>query len=201
VKLLFATRNRGKLKELASLVAPHGFEVVSLDDLSEMAEVIEDAPTFAGNAEKKARAALAATGLPSLADDSGLEVDALSGAPGVYSARWAGVVGEAKDAANNAKLLASLAEVPDERRGARFRCALAFVDDSGALLTAEGTCEGAIARAPRGVGGFGYDPLFLVAGTGCTMAELSADEKNRVSHRGQALRALVKALARQTGIT
>ena len=201
MKLLFATRNRGKLKELAQLVAPHGFEVVSLDDLSEMAEVIEDAPTFAGNAEKKARAALAATGLPSLADDSGLEVDALSGAPGVFSARWAGAVGEAKDAANNAKLLASLAEVPDERRTARFRCALAFVDDRGVLLTAEGTCEGTIARTARGVGGFGYDPLFVVAGTGRAMAELSADEKNRVSHRGQALRTLVKALASHSGIT
>ena len=191
-KLLFATRNRGKLAELSELVRPYGYEVLSLDDFSAMGEVVEDAPTFAGNAEKKARAALAATGCPSLADDSGLEVDARDGAPGVQSARYAG---NHDDAANNAKLLSALAEVPDGKRSARFRCALALIDVSGTLQLTEGACEGRIARAPRGLYGFGYDPLFLVGTGERTMAELAPDEKNRLSHRGQALRAMANALA------
>jgi XTP/dITP diphosphohydrolase len=195
VKLLFATHNRGKLAELRALVEPHGFEVLSADDVP-LAPVEEDAATFAGNAEKKARAAHAQTGLAALADDSGLEVDALDGAPGVYSARYAGAAHD--DAANNAKLLAALADVPDGKRGARFRCALAFVDraHAPALLT-DGVCEGAIARAPRGTHGFGYDPLFLVADAGYarTMAELAPDEKNRLSHRARALGAMTSALA------
>lgn len=197
-RLLFATRNAGKLRELRALTAPHGIEVVSLDEVAPFDEVDEDAPTFAGNAEKKARAALAATGLAALADDSGLEVDALGGAPGVRSARYAQ---PHDDAANNQKLLAALAEVPDGRRTARFRCALALVTPKGRLLTADGTCEGAIAHAPRGSGGFGYDPLFIVAALpgGRTMAELSPDEKNRISHRGQALRAMVERIGHDLG--
>jgi len=191
VKLVFATHNRGKLRELRELVAPLGFDVVSADDAA-LAPVEEDAPTFAGNAEKKARAAHAQTGLAALADDSGLEVDALGGAPGVRSARYAI---EHDDAANNQKLLAALAEVPDADRAARFRCALAFVDGAELIVT-RGACEGAIARAPRGSNGFGYDPLFLVAAApGRTMAGLAPDEKNRVSHRGQAMRAMASALA------
>jgi XTP/dITP diphosphohydrolase len=192
-KLLFATRNRGKIAELTQLVQPFGYEVLSLDDFSAMPEVVEDAPTFAGNAEKKARTALAATGCASLADDSGLEVDALGGAPGVWSARYAGP--QHDDEANKAKLLAAMAEVPDGKRTARFRCALAFIDENGALLETDGACEGRIARAPRGTGGFGYDPLFLVGDGARTMAELSPEEKNRVSHRGEAMRKLASALA------
>lgn len=187
-RLVFASANRHKVAEIAAMLAPHGWAVEPL-----ALGVEEDAPTFAGNAEKKARAALAATGLPSLADDSGLEVDALGGAPGVLSARYAGE--PCDDAANNAKLLAALAEVPDARRTARFRCALVFVDAAGARLVAEGVCEGRIGHAARGTGGFGYDPLFILDGDGRTMAELAPEEKNRVSHRARALAKMAAALS------
>jgi XTP/dITP diphosphohydrolase len=197
VKLVFATRNAGKLRELTALVEPLGYTVLSLADFGAL-DVVEDAPTFVGNAEKKARAALAASGLPSVGDDSGLEVDALDGAPGVRSARFAGAGHD--DQANNAKLLAALAGVPAARRTARFRCVLVFVDPMGARLVSEGSCEGTILGAPRGTGGFGYDPLFLVAGLGRTMAQLSVDEKNRVSHRARALLALANALASRKAI-
>jgi XTP/dITP diphosphohydrolase len=227
-EIVFASGNAHKVAEIAAMLTPHGFEVVPL-----ALTVEEDAPTFAGNAEKKARAALAQTGLPSLADDSGLEVDALDGAPGVRSARYAaddgpavaaggaavvaggavvtaggavGVAGGAVvatggavdvDAANNRKLLAALAGVPDERRGARFRCALVFVDGDGTRLDADGSCEGAIGHVGRGEFGFGYDPLFVVAGDGRTMAELAPEEKNRISHRARALAKMAHALARR----
>ncbi len=191
-RLCFASGNRHKVAEIAAMLAPRGWAVEALP-----LTVEEDAPTFAGNAEKKARAALAASGAPSLADDSGLEVDALGGEPGVRSARWAGE--PCDDAANNRKLLRALDGVPDERRGARFRCALAFVDADGTVLRAEGTCEGRIGHAPRGSGGFGYDPLFIVDGDGRTMAELAPDEKNRISHRARALGKLAEALARRYG--
>ncbi|HEX9103864.1 MAG TPA: RdgB/HAM1 family non-canonical purine NTP pyrophosphatase [Polyangia bacterium] len=191
-RLAFASGNKHKAAEIAAMLQPLGWEVVPLPLV-----VDEDAPTFAGNAEKKARAALAASGLPSLADDSGLEVDALDGAPGVLSARYAGE--PCDDAANNAKLLGALAGVPDARRTARFRCALVFVDADGARLVAEGACEGRIGHAPRGSGGFGYDPLFLVDGDARhrTMAELGPDEKNRISHRARALAAMALLLERQ----
>jgi XTP/dITP diphosphohydrolase len=191
VKLLFATRNRGKLAELERLVAGLSIEVLSLDQVA-APEVDEDAPDFAGNAEKKARSARAATGIAALADDSGLEVDALGGAPGVRSARYSG---DHDDRANNARLLEELARIPDAERTARFRCAIAFVDEQGRLATADGTCEGAIARAPRGQHGFGYDPLFLVGGGNRTMAELVPEEKDRVSHRGAAMRRILPSLA------
>jgi XTP/dITP diphosphohydrolase len=192
VKIVFASGNRHKVAEIAAMLAPRGFEVSPL-----ALTVVEDAATFAGNAEKKARAALAQTGLPSLADDSGLEVDALDGAPGVLSARYAGEPTD--DGANNAKLLAALAGVPDERRTARFRCALVFVDGDGERLIADGSCDGRIGRAARGSGGFGYDPLFIVNGDGRTMAELTAEEKNRVSHRARALAKMAEALAVRYG--
>jgi XTP/dITP diphosphohydrolase len=192
-QLVFATRNRHKLRELEQLLTPLGYHAVALEALAPNApEVEEDAPTFAGNAEKKARAALEATGLPSLADDSGLEVDALGGAPGVRSARYAGAGHD--DRANNERLLREMAEVPDGQRAARFRCALALVTVDGKLHLAEGTCEGSILRAPRGSGGFGYDPLFRLAGAEQTMAELAAEEKNRVSHRARAMRRLSELL-------
>ena len=194
MKVVFASGNRHKVAEIAAMLAPRGIEVEPLTRAVE-----EDADTFTGNAEKKARAALAATGLPSLADDSGLEVDALGGAPGVYSARYAGEPGD--DRANNEKLLGALAEVPDERRGARFRCALVFVGTDGTVLRTDGSCEGRIGRAGRGSGGFGYDPLFLVAGdaAGRTMAELLPEEKNRVSHRARALAKMAEELAARYG--
>jgi XTP/dITP diphosphohydrolase len=189
-RICFASGNKHKVAEIAAMLEPRGWAVEPL-----VLTVDEDAPTFAGNAEKKARAALARSGLPSLADDSGLEVDALDGAPGVLSARYAGEGHD--DAANNAKLLAALAGVPDEKRTARFRCALVFVDVDGTRLVAEGACEGRIGHAGRGTGGFGYDPLLLVAGDaeGRTMAELAPEEKNRISHRARALAKMADALA------
>ena len=155
-----------------------------------MPEVVEDADTFAGNATKKAREVSAATGLPALADDSGLEVDALGGAPGVYSARYAGDAHD--DAANNAKLLAALAGVPAERRTARFRAVLALADVRGPLgatgaITADGACEGVILDAPRGTGGFGYDPLFFAPELGMTFAEAGTGTKSQLSHRARAM--------------
>jgi XTP/dITP diphosphohydrolase len=188
-RLAFASGNKHKVAEIGAMLRPRGWDVVPL-----ALTVDEDAPTFVGNAEKKARAALAQSGLPSLADDSGLEVDALDGAPGVLSARFAGE--PSNDGANNRKLMAALDGVPDARRTARFRCALVFVDADGTRLVAEGACEGRIGHAPRGSGGFGYDPLFFVDGdaAGRTMAELAPDEKNRISHRARALDELVRAL-------
>ena len=193
-RLAFASGNQHKVAEIAAMLRPRGWEVVPL-----ALTVDEDAPTFAGNAEKKARAALAASGLPSLADDSGLEVDALDGAPGVLSARYAGE--PCDDGANNRKLLGALAGVPAARRTARFRCALVFVDGDGTRLGADGSCEGRIGEAPRGAGGFGYDPLFLVDGDarGRTMAELLPDEKNRISHRARALEKMVRLLEERDG--
>ena len=191
-RLVFASGNRHKVAEISAMLTPRGFAVEPLT-----LTVEEDAPTFVGNAEKKARAALAATGLPSLADDSGLEVDALDGAPGVLSARYAGAGHD--DAANNAKLLAALAGVADAQRGARFRCALVYVDGDGHRLVSDGACEGRIGRSARGSGGFGYDPLFILDGDGRTMAELAAEEKNRVSHRARALVKMAEALGRLYG--
>jgi XTP/dITP diphosphohydrolase len=192
--LVFATRNQGKLVELRQLLPD--VDVIDIEEAArriggEIPEVIEDADTFAGNAAKKAREVSAITQLPALADDSGLEVDALGGAPGVYSARYAGVSGHA-DAANNTKLLAALAGVT--QRTARFRASLALADVTGPLgddvITADGVCEGIILDAPRGTGGFGYDPLFLVPDLGQTFAELGVGTKGDLSHRARAMRAI-----------
>lgn len=191
--LVFATRNRGKLVELRELLP--GIEVRSLDDVH-VPEVVEDADTFAGNAAKKAREVSAATGLPALADDSGLEVDALGGAPGVYSARYAGEPHD--DGKNNAKLLAALAGVPADKRTARFHSVLALADVKGPLgakvITADGTCEGVILEAARGTGGFGYDPLFYSPELGMTFAEAGVGPKSDLSHRARAMRAIKPAL-------
>lgn len=191
MKLVVATRNAGKRRELEALLAPLGYELLTLDEAGVTGEVEETGDTFVENAELKARAALEATGLCVLADDSGLEVDALGGAPGVRSARYAGVAHD--DQANNARLLRELVGVT--ARGARFRCALVYLEPGGRRLVVDGTCEGRIAEAPRGGGGFGYDPLFLIGDR--TMAELSADEKNRSSHRAVALARLVVELERR----
>jgi XTP/dITP diphosphohydrolase len=168
-----------------------GLTLVSLDDVAPFDEAPETGATFEDNALAKARDAFAATGLPCVADDSGLEVAALNGMPGVLSARWAGVHGD--DAANTALLLAQLRDVPDERRGAAFVSACALVSGSGEVVV-RGEWPGTIARQPRGDGGFGYDPVFVPDGSDRTAAQLSPDEKDAVSHRGRALRLLLPAL-------
>lgn len=192
-RVVLATGNPGKLREMRAILAPLQVEVVPLTEFTGQGAE-ESGTTFAANALLKARFAARVSGLAAIADDSGLEVDALDGAPGVYSARFAGE--GAGDAANNARLLAALEGVPDAGRGARYRCAMAYVrtPDDPAPLVCEASWEGRIAAAPAGTGGFGYDPLFLVAGGARTAAELDPADKNRVSHRGQALRALVAQL-------
>jgi len=194
VKLLFATRNRGKLRELRELLAGEPLELLSLEDRPEVPEVEETGATFAENAALKATAAARATRLLALADDSGLEVDALGGDPGVRSARYAGL--GASDGERIQLLLANLAGVPEARRTARFRCAIALVDPARleAPLLCEGSCEGRILEAPRGAGGFGYDPVFLADALGQTFAEAPAETKNGVSHRGQAMRRMAERL-------
>lgn len=189
-RLLLATRNRGKVAELRRLLSdlPGLTGLLTPDDVDGLPEVIEDGSTFEHNACKKARELAAASGLACLSDDSGLQVDALGGRPGVYSARFAGP--NARDADNNQKLLEALREVPDAERCARFVAVLAYAEPSGALFaephTERGICEGRILRLPRGDHGFGYDPLFQPQGLDCSMAELPAAEKNRISHRAQA---------------
>lgn len=195
--IVVASRNRHKVLEIAALFAEARlpFTLVPIDDLAPGVPLHEDEPTFEANALAKARQAAAATNLPALGDDSGLEVDALGGDPGVRSARYAG--DPCDDARNNTKLLGALAGVPEAKRSGRFRCAAAFVDPaSGRELVESGACEGRILEAARGAGGFGYDPLFLVERIGKTMAELSIAEKNTLSHRAAAFRALAAAIAR-----
>ncbi len=192
-RLALATTNRGKLAEVAAILAPFGVEVVAADRLVAGWQVVEDGTTFAENARQKARDLAHRTGMPALADDSGLEVAALGGRPGVRSARYAGE--QATDADNVARLLAELREVPDSERGAAFRCAVTLAWPDGTLLEAEGRCEGSIARQPRGSGGFGYDPVFLDPETGLSFAELTAEAKNARSHRRRALEALRALLA------
>ncbi|MDI6870469.1 MAG: XTP/dITP diphosphatase [Bacillota bacterium] len=193
--LVVASRNRHKVEELRQLLAGLPVEVRSLADYPEAPEVVEDGDTFAENAVKKARAAVAFTGEWALADDSGLEVDALGGEPGVRSARFAGEPRD--DARNNAKLLALLAAVPPERRTARFRCVVALAGPGGELEVVEGAVEGRIVEELRGTGGFGYDPLFLLPDLGRTMAELTPEEKNLLSHRGRAMAALATQLRKR----
>ena len=190
--LLVATRNRGKLRELASLLSDVPMRLVSLDEAGVDGEVEETGATFEENAVLKATAYARASGLTTLADDSGLEVDALGGEPGVRSARYAGA--GADDAARVRRLLRNLRETPAGRRQARFRCAIAVASLNGPVRTFAGVCEGTIADAPRGRNGFGYDPVFLFPETGRTMAELSDEEKDAVSHRGMAVRRAAAAL-------
>jgi XTP/dITP diphosphohydrolase len=187
--LVLATRNAGKIKELEALLSGYGLHVLGLGDFPEIGEIEETGATFAENSLLKARTVAKATGLVALADDSGLEVDALSGAPGVYSARYSGE--GATDEKNNLKLLDALKDVPDSARGCRFVSVVAAVAPNGAELLAEGRWEGRVLHAPRGSGGFGYDPLFLDLERGKSAAELAPAEKNARSHRGRALRALL----------
>ncbi len=204
MELLLASENRKKALELVRLLEPLGIRVLSPSDVGGLPEVDEDQDTFEGNAEKKAVSAAKASGKFSLADDSGLAVDHLDGRPGVHSARYAGTHGD--DEGNNAKLLQELDGQPAEARGAHFVCCLALSDPNGQILcTTRGEVHGRILNAPRGEGGFGYDPLFQVhepenPHQGRCMAELDPLEKGSISHRGRALRALAKLLPAHLGI-
>ena len=186
--LILATRNRGKRGEIQALLGAD-IQVQSLDDFPNAPDTIEDGDTFEANASKKAREIAKYTGLPALADDSGLVVNALDGAPGIYSARYAGQ--HATDEDNNRKLIANLRDIPENHRTARFCCAIALAAPDGRVQTAQATWEGRILTSPRGNNGFGYDPLFYVPTHNCTAAELPSQTKNRLSHRGQALRAIL----------
>ncbi len=197
MKLLVATGNAGKLKEIRSLLADCPIEIIGLDQLQDPPEVVEDGATFAANACKKAREMAAFSQILTLADDSGLVVDGLDGAPGVYSARYAGEQGN--DAANNRKLLEEMASLPDNERQAAFHCVMALAWPDGRCETFTGTVSGIILHEKRGAGGFGYDPLFLVPEYGKTTAELPLDIKNRISHRGNALRQVIPLLRELVG--
>jgi XTP/dITP diphosphohydrolase len=192
-RLVLASGNKGKVREIGQLLAGQHIQVLPQSDFG-VPEIEETGLSFVENALLKARNAAQHTGLPALADDSGIEVDFLNGAPGIYSARYAGV--GASDADNNRKLFDALAEVPEAARGARFQCLLVFLRhaEDPTPLICQGTWEGRILRAEQGANGFGYDPLFWVEDHGCSSAELPPEIKNRLSHRGQALRALVAAL-------
>jgi XTP/dITP diphosphohydrolase len=199
MKLLVATSNPHKLEEIAAVLTPLGVEMIGLSDLEGALppEPVEDGDTFEANARIKAIAYASATGRPCLADDSGLEVDALDGAPGVHSARYAGIgdTRDERDAANNRKLLAALEGVPDDQRNARFVCAMCLAEPDGSVrLETRGTFEGRIGHAPRGSNGFGYDPLLVLPDTDGTSAELSPQAKNARSHRGVATRAIAEQL-------
>ncbi|OZM73885.1 non-canonical purine NTP pyrophosphatase, RdgB/HAM1 family [Amycolatopsis antarctica] len=194
-QVLLATRNAKKLGELRRILVAEGIagvQVLGLSDVDEFEEAPETEPTFEGNALAKARDAAAATGLPAIADDSGLAVDALNGMPGVLSARWSGRHGD--DVANLELLLGQLGDVPDERRGGGFVCAAALVLPGGEETVVRGDWRGVIVREPRGANGFGYDPVFVPEGGSRTSAELDAAEKDGLSHRGRALRALLPRL-------
>lgn len=192
MRIILATQNKGKIRELQELLGDEDIEVLSLNDIEDWEDVEENGITFAENAALKAKAAVKKTGLIALADDSGLEVDALDGRPGVYSARFAG---EPKDdERNNDKLLQQLKEVADSQRQARFRCALVIATPDGKEFLTEGTVEGQILTERRGKDGFGYDPLFFVPEYQRTMAELALSEKNRLSHRAQAFRKAIPIL-------
>jgi len=199
-RLVLATRNAHKVGELQSILREAGLpvELVGLGAFPDVADVVEDGLTFSANALKKAQAAADGTGLPAVADDSGLCVDALNGMPGVFSARWAGRHGD--DVANLELLLAQLVDVPTEHRGAHFACAAALALPTGEERVAQGRLEGVVVDAPRGSGGFGYDPIFRPHGQDRTTAELPAAEKNAISHRGNAFRALVPAARELLGL-
>ncbi len=195
MKVVIATRNRHKVREIAVLLEEAGLDIeaLTIDEVAPNAELIEDEDTFEGNALAKARQASQACGMPAMADDSGIEVDALAGAPGVRSARWAGE--PCDDRRNNDKMLREMEGVPADKRSARYRCAAAFVDVAhGIEMVRSGACEGMLLASPRGQGGFGYDPLFFLPALGQTMAEIDLTEKNRLSHRAAAFRALATAL-------
>jgi XTP/dITP diphosphohydrolase len=198
-KLVLATRNPAKLAELSRILADGHVPVdlVTLDGFPDLPEVAETGRTFAENALLKARAVAAFTGLPAVADDSGICIDALNGMPGVLSARWSGAHGD--DEANLRLVLAHLADVPPGQRGAHFACAAALVLPSGSEHVTEGVLDGSVIDAPRGTNGFGYDPIFVPESSGLTTAEMAAADKDKISHRGRALRALAPVIAALLG--
>lgn len=198
-ELLIATRNKGKIRELADLLKPLGIRVLSLHDLSEAPEIIEDGVTFRANAAKKAVTLAVLTGKPVMGEDSGLEVDALKGCPGVYSARYAGA--DATDEKNNDKLLQELSTVPFEQRTARYRSAIALADKDGLVDVVEGACGGLIATERRGNNGFGYDPLFWVPSYQQTFGELPLSVKQGISHRAEAFGKFRKLLEKYLVMT
>jgi XTP/dITP diphosphohydrolase len=198
-KLIFASRNRGKIKEIQAMLADLGIALHSLDDFPNIPEIVEDGETFLENAFKKARTVAELTGENVLADDSGLEVKVLKGAPGIHSSRYAG--SEADDGKNIRKLLKAMRGVPPEGREAAFRCVLVLFLSDGHYETFEGRWEGRIAEAPRGQGGFGYDPVFYLPESGLTVAELSPEVKNAISHRARAFEKLRDRLRQETGKT
>jgi len=197
--IVLATRNPHKLREVRQSLAAAGYDIDlrGLDEYPQAPETPETGTTFAENATAKAKAAAAATGLTAIADDSGLEVDALGGRPGIESNRFAGA--GADDAARIAKLLGMMRDVPADERAARFRCAAAIAAPTGEVTVVEGVSEGRIADTPRGQGGFGYDPVFVPRDEERTFAEMTAEEKNRVSHRGRAFRRAGEVLTRMFG--
>jgi len=195
-RIIVATKNRGKLEEIAQLLSGLPYEVISMTDAGVDGDITEDGSTFEENALIKARAVWNATGDTVMADDSGLEVDYLNGAPGIFSARYAGE--SAKDEDKYRKLLRELSGVPEDQRSARFVCAIALILPDGREIVVRGTCEGYIAGEPAGVGGFGYDPVFYVPGFGMTFAQMDEDLKNSISHRGNALRKVLDILAEES---
>jgi XTP/dITP diphosphohydrolase len=194
MRVVLATQNSHKLVEMRRILGEAGLdiELVGTGEFPDLSEVAETGSTFAANALLKARSVCAETGLPAIADDSGLGVDALNGMPGIFSARWSGAHGN--DLANLSLLLGQLTDVPDARRGAAFHCAAAVVLPDGTERVVEGTIDGALIREPRGTNGFGYDPIFVPVGETRTTGEMSAEEKDAISHRGRAMRALVPVL-------
>lgn len=202
-RFVLATRNAAKVREISAVYAHLGVDLLPVADYADIGSLAEEGATYAENAAAKAIVVAAATGVPALADDSGIEIDALQGAPGPHSHRFLGE--GATDAERNARILAQMTHVPDADRAARYRAAVAVALPGGGVRIFEGTCEGTIARSPRGRSGFGYDPIFVVREYGQTMAELPLDVKNRISHRAQALRAAepyvveILRLGRKTG--
>ena len=194
--IVFFTSNKNKLKEINEILAGSGLRVISPADLGLTLDVVEDGDTFAANAIKKAQACAQATGLISLADDSGLEIDYLDKAPGVYSARY---MGDAPQSEKNAALLKELESIPESERSARFIASICCMIDENTIITCEGVCEGKIAYAPEGSGGFGYDPIFTVNGK--SFALLTGDEKDKLSHRGKAMRELADKLVAYLRLT
>ena len=199
MEIVLATRNKKKIEEIKRIIADAGLliTILSLDDYPHCPETVEDRDTFEGNATKKAVEVCQCTGKPALADDSGLEVDALNGAPGVYSARYANGINGTSDVANYEKLLIELKQVPQEKRGAQFVCCMALAFPGGRVLTFFGYAKGRIGLEPKGKTGFGYDPVFIPEGYDITFAEMTGNEKDKLSHRGKALEKTVHFLGAQ----
>ncbi|KAA3620399.1 MAG: RdgB/HAM1 family non-canonical purine NTP pyrophosphatase [Calditrichaeota bacterium] len=194
MQFLLATKNRDKVIEIRAKLASLNIDLISAADRDDLPDVVEDAPDLEGNAIKKAKTLFEITGIPSIADDTGLEVDALGGAPGVFSSRYSGP--NATYAENVNKLLSEMKHVPSANRSARFRTVVALVSATG-TRTVDGACLGTITTEKRGSGNFGYDPVFEVLGTGKTMAEMTLDEKNKISHRGRAFQRLLELIQKE----